>query len=88
MPPGDTKEIIAVVHSQTRSVQSHLRSRLDSVQETTTVAMDEADEGIDPTVFNAERSCRTINSRTPSSILITLKISHRPICFMINLSIP
>jgi hypothetical protein len=52
--PDGTKEIIASILSQNRTLQGYLRDRLDSVGEIATVAMDEPDDGINLAIFNAE----------------------------------
>jgi hypothetical protein len=53
IPPGGTKEIIASILSQNRTVQGYLRDRFDSVREIATVVMDEPDDGMNLAIFNA-----------------------------------
>jgi hypothetical protein len=84
IPPGGTKEIIASILSQNRTLQGYFRDRVDSVRQITTVAMDEPDDGMNVAIFNAEGPCSTITNWRLSSILITFKSFHKPICFMIN----
>jgi hypothetical protein len=54
IPPGGTKEIIASILLQNRTLQGYLRDRLDSVREIAIVAMDESDDGMNLAIFNAE----------------------------------
>jgi hypothetical protein len=56
LSPGGTEEIIGSILSQNRTLQGHLRDRLDSVREIATVAMDEPDDGMNLAIFNAERA--------------------------------
>jgi hypothetical protein len=52
--PWRTEEIIASIFSQNRTLQGHLKDRLDSVREIVTVGMDETDDGLNLAIFNAE----------------------------------
>jgi hypothetical protein len=54
MSPDGTEEIIASVLSQNRTLQGYLRDRLDPVREITTVVMDEPNDEMNLTVFDAE----------------------------------
>jgi hypothetical protein len=51
---GDSKQIIAFIPSPDETLQGHLRDQLNSVRGIAALAMNEPDEGMNPTIFNAE----------------------------------
>jgi hypothetical protein len=52
---SDIKQIIALTLSQNKTMQGHLRARLDCVRDITTVSMNEHEEEMNRAIFNAER---------------------------------